>query len=240
MPFEDMCREAARLGCHGFDAVDASDWPVLRRHGLVPTLAAPSVTPAPFADGVGRKELHGQMESLMHGLIDQCAAEGCALIPVVGGQRRGMSHEDGAQNSVAFFNRIKTHAEEKGITICIEIMNKFDRPDQMYDHVGWGVDVCRRVNSPRIKVLFDIYHAQITDGDVTRNITENIQWIAHFHTGGVPGRHEIDETQELNYRFIAQTIASLGFAGYVTHEYFPSPGRDPLQGLARAVEIMDV
>jgi hydroxypyruvate isomerase len=141
---------------------------------------------------------------------------------------------------VAFFNRIKTHAEEKGITICIEIMNKVDRPDQMYDHVGWGVDVCRRVNSPRIKVLFDIYHAQITDGDVTRNITENIQWIAHFHTGGVPGRHEIDETQELNYRFIAQTIASLGFAGYVTHEYFPSPGRDPLQGLARAVEIMDV
>ena len=132
------------------------------------------------------------------------------MIPVVGGQRRGLSFEAGADNCVSFFNRIKAHAEDKGITVCIEVMNKYDRPDQFCDHVTWGVDVCRRVNSPRIKLLFDIYHVQIQDGDICRNLRDNLQWIAHIHTAGVPGRHEIDETQELNYRFIAQTWLILG------------------------------
>jgi len=95
------------------------------------------------------------------------------------------------------------------------------------------------VNSPRVKLLFDIYHVQIMDGDICHNIRENIQWITHFHTGGVPGRHEVDDTQELNYRFIAKTIADLGFTGYVSHEWTPSPGRDPIRSLAQAIEIMD-
>ena len=164
----------------------------------------------------------------------------------VAGQRRGMPYEEGADHCVAFFNRVKAHAEDKGVTICLEIMNsKFKdnalgRFDQICDHVAWGAGVVKRVNSPRIKLLFDIYHVQTMDGDVTRNIRENIQWIAHFHTGGVPGRHEIDDTQELNYRFVAQAIADLGFTGYIAHEYRPTPGRDPLQDLAQAMDIMTV
>jgi hydroxypyruvate isomerase len=115
----------------------------------------------------------------------------------------------------------------------------FGRADQIFDHLAWGVDVCRRVGSPRVKVLFDIYHAQIMDGDLCHNIREYFPFIAHFHTAGVPGRHELDETQEINYRFVAKTIAELGFTGYVAHEYRPSPGRDPIESLRQAIEIMD-
>jgi hydroxypyruvate isomerase len=240
MPFDDMCRQAARIGFKGFDAVESKNWPILRKYELIPTLAFPSVTPPPFRDGIARKELHDHMEQLMHASIDECQAQGCPTIPVAGGQRRGMSYEEGADNCVAFFNRVKTHAEDKGVTLCIEVMNsKIDRPDQVCDHLAWAVQLCKRVNSPRVRVLFDIYHVQIMDGDICRNIRENIQWLAHFHTGGVPGRHEIDDTQELNYHFIAQTIANLGFAGYVTHEWTPAPGRDPLQSLAQAFTIID-
>jgi hydroxypyruvate isomerase len=240
MTFEAMCREAVRLGAYGFDAVESIEWPTMRRFGLVPTLAFPEVTPPPFQDGVARPESRDRLEMLMHAQIDQCVRDGCAVIPVAGGQRRGMSYEQGADNCVAFFSRIKAHAEDKGVTVCIEVMNRFDRPDQFCNHVAWGVDVCRRVDSPRIKLLFDIYHVQIQDGNVCANIRDNFQWIAHFHTAGVPGRHEIDETQELNYRFVAQTIADLGYTGYVAHEYTPAPGRDPLASLRRTLEIMNV
>jgi hydroxypyruvate isomerase len=110
----------------------------------------------------------------------------------------------------------------------------------MCDHTVWIVDVCKRVNSPRVKMLYDIYHAQIMEGDVCRTIQENLQWIAPFHTGGVPGRHEIDDTQELNYRLIAKTVADLGFTGYIAHEYRPAAGRDPIGSLKQALETMDV
>ena len=110
----------------------------------------------------------------------------------------------------------------------------------MFDHIAWGVDVMKRVNSLRVKILFDIYHAQIMDGDIVRNIRDYYRWIGHFHTGGNPGRHEIDETQELNYRFIAQAIADLGFQGYIAHEYSPAPGRDAVASLQQAVRIFDV
>jgi hydroxypyruvate isomerase len=105
------------------------------------------------------------------------------------------------------------------------------RPDQLCDHAAWGFQLCKRVNSPRVKMLFDIYHAQVQDGNVIATIRDNIQWIAHFHTAGVPGRHEIDDTQELNYHLVAQTIAELRFAGYVAHEYRPTPGRDPIKSI---------
>jgi hydroxypyruvate isomerase len=110
----------------------------------------------------------------------------------------------------------------------------------MFDHIAWGVDVMQRVNSPRVKILYDIYHAQIMDGDIVRNIRDHIQWIGHFHTGGNPGRKEIDETQELNYRFIAKAIADLNFTGYLGHEYSPTPGRDAVASLKQAIEICTV
>lgn len=244
MPFEDMCREAARLGAYGMDLIQAQDWPTLRKYGLIPSMAGPG--PVTIANGTIRKELHDKMEQPMRDALDQCAANGCPNMITVGGQRKGMPLEEGAENCAAFFNRVKAHAEDKGVTICLEIMNsKFTdqtlgRPDQICNHVAWGIDVCKRVNSPRVKLLFDIYHVQTMDGDIVRNIQENLPWIAHFHTGGVPGRHELDDTQELNYHFIAKSIADLGFTGYIAHEFRPTPGRDPLESLRQAFEILTV
>ena len=244
MSFEDMCREVARLGGHGFDLIGPNDWPTLKKYGLIPTMSGAG--PVGFEDGVIRKELHNSMEKPFHDLIDQCAAGGCPNIISVGGKKKGMSYAEGLDNASAFFSRVKAHAEDKGINICIEVMNskyenqQLGRIDQMCDHVGWAVELCKRVNSPRMKFLFDIYHVQIMDGNIAANIRDNIQYIGHFHTGGVPGRHELDDTQELNYRFIAQQIAELRFAGYVAHEYRPSPGKDPLKDFAQAMDILDV
>ena len=133
----------------------------------------------------------------------------------------------GADNSVAFLNGIKALAEELKVTLCIELLNsKVNHPGYMADHTAWGVEVCKRVNSPQVKLLYDIYHMQIMEGDVIRTIQDNIQYIGHFHTAGNPGRHEFDDTQELNYRAICQAIADLGFQGVLSHEYTPT--RDPL------------
>jgi hydroxypyruvate isomerase len=244
MPFEEMCREAARLGAYGFDLIAVQDWPTLRKYGLTPTMGPTGGVS--FENGLIRKELHEGLEKSVRATLDDCAAAGCPNMITVGGQRKGMSYEEGADSCVAFFNRVKAHAEDKGVTICLEIMNnKFTQPelgrtDQICNHVAWAVDVVKRVNSPRVKLLFDIYHVQVMDGDICHHIQENIQWIGHFHTGGVPGRHELDDTQEINYRFVAKTIADLGFSGYIAHEYRPAPGRDPIKDLAQAIEIMTV
>jgi hydroxypyruvate isomerase len=244
MSFDEMCRHAAELGVKGMDTIPVQDWPTLKKYGLIPTMGPTGgVT---FQDGLIRKETHNSLEKSMGEALDLCAANGCPNMITVGGQRRGMSNAEGADNAVAMLNRLKAHAEDKGVTICLEIMNskyenpEFGRKDQICDHTAWGVEVCKRVNSPRVKLLFSIYHVQIMDGDVVANIRDNMPWIAHFDTGGVPGRHEIDETQELNYRFIAKTIADLGFTGYVCHEYKPTPGLDPIATLAKVLDIMDV
>ncbi|HEY7392374.1 MAG TPA: TIM barrel protein [Bryobacteraceae bacterium] len=244
MPFDEMCRHAAELGVKGIDTVPVESWPTLKKYGLIPTMGPTGgVT---FKDGIIRKELHDSLEKSMSATLDICAANECPNMIAVGGQRRGMSYEEGADNAVAMLNRVKHHAEDKGVTICLENMNSkykdpaFGREDQICDHVAWGFDVCKRVNSPRVKLLFSIYHAQIMDGDICANIRDNFTWIAHFDTGGVPGRNQIDDTQEINYRFVAKTIADLGYTGYICHEYRPSPGSDPIRTLAKVLEIMDV
>jgi hydroxypyruvate isomerase len=242
--FDDQCRMAADLGCVGFDLIPPQDWPTLKKYGLMPTMAGAG--PVTFPDGLIHKEVHDQLEPAMKTYIDQCVAGGCSKIITVGGQRKGMSYAEGADNAVLFLNRIKGYAESKRVTLCLENMNTrypdnvLGRPDQICDHVGWGFEVCKRVNSPNIKMLFDIYHAQIGDGNVCANITDNLQWIAHFHTAGVPGRHELDDTQELNYRFVAKTIVDLGFSGYIAHEYRPTTGKDPIEILRRTLDMMDV
>jgi hydroxypyruvate isomerase len=237
--FEDTCREAARAGCYGYDLIGPADWPTLKKYGLIPTMyQGPGGT---IPDALNRKENHDKLEASMNAAIDEAAANGVPSIITFSGNRRGMADAEGADNCVAFLNRVKSHAEDKGVNICMEYLNsKVNHKDYMFDHIAWGVDVMKRVNSPRVKILFDIYHAQIMDGDIVRNIRDNFQWIGHFHTGGNPGRHEIDETQELNYRFVAQAIAELGYTGYVAHEYSPAQGRDPLASLRQAMEIMTV
>ncbi|HXG35237.1 MAG TPA: TIM barrel protein [Bryobacteraceae bacterium] len=234
---EDICREAARLGLKGLDLIRPDDWPTLKKYGLVPAMA-----PAgghTLTDGINRKEAHDKIEPGFREMIDRAAAFGAPNVIALSGNRRGMSDEEGIDNCVAFLNRVKAHAEDKGVTICLELLNsKVNHPDYQCDRTWWGVEVVKRVNSPRVKLLYDIYHMQIMEGDIIRTIRNNIQWIAHFHTAGVPGRHEIDETQELNYRAIAQAIVDAGFTGFLAHEY--SPLKDPLTSLDQAIATCDV
>jgi hydroxypyruvate isomerase len=243
-PIEVMCREAVRLGAAGMEVFPAEQWPTIRKFGLVPSCGiGGGIT---TENGIIRKEMHEELAKSLEKFIDECALNGVPDALIVGGQRKGMSYSEGANNAVAFFNRVKDHAEAKGVTLCMEVMNtkyedpKIGRIDQVCNHLDWAVDVCTRVNSPRVKILFDIYHAQIMDGNIVANIKSAFPLIGHFHTGGVPGRHELDETQELNYKFILKTIADLGYTGYVAHEYDPTPGRDPIQSLEKVFDIADV
>ena len=240
MSLDDSCREAARLGCKGYDLIGPADWPTLKKYGLVPAMYPPGPG-GNIPDALNRKENHDKLEASLHAAIDESKANDVPNIITFSGNRKGMDDREGADNCVAFLNRIKAHAEDKGVTVCMEYLNsKVNHKDYMFDHIAWGVDVMKRVNSPRVKILYDIYHAQIMDGDIVRNIRDNYQWIGHFHTGGNPGRHDIDETQELNYRFIAQAIADLGFSGFIAHEYSPAPGHEPIATLIKAMEICDV
>jgi hydroxypyruvate isomerase len=241
---EVMCREAVRLGAAGMEVFPVEQWPTIRKFGLVPSCGiGGGIT---TENGIIRSQMHEELGKSLEKFIDDCARSGCPNALIVGGQRKGMSYSEGADNAVAFFNRVKDHAEAKGVSLCIEVMNtkyedpKVGRIDQVCNHLDWAVDVCTRVNSPRVKILFDIYHAQIMDGNIAVNIKSAFPLIGHFHTGGVPGRHELDETQELNYKFILKTIADLGYTGYIAHEYDPTPGRDPIQSLEKVFDIADV
>jgi hydroxypyruvate isomerase len=238
--FEDCCRDAARLGIKGFDLVAPADWPMLKKYGLVSSMY-PLGPGGTIADALNRRENHAKLDASLRAAIDECAANQVPNVITFSGNRRGMADQEGADNCVAFLDNIKAHAEDKGVTICMELLNsKVNHRDYMFDHMAWGVDVMKRVNSPRVRILYDIYHAQIMDGDIVRTIRDDIQWIAHFHTGGNPGRNDIDETQELNYHFVMQEIAKLGFTGFVSHEYSPKAGSDPIAVLKKAIEICDV
>jgi hydroxypyruvate isomerase len=239
MSLEDSCREAAKLGITGYDLIGPADWPTLKKHGLTPTMYPPGPG-GNIPDALNRKELHEKLEPLMHAAIDESKANGVPNIITFSGNRKGMDDRQGMDNCVAFLDKVKKHAEDKEITICIEYLNsKVNHKDYMFDHIAWGVEMCKRVNSPRVKILYDIYHAQIMDGDIVRNIRDHYQWIGHFHTGGNPGRHDIDDSQELNYRFIAQAIADLNYTGYISHEYSPAQGHEPIETLKKAMAIIE-
>jgi hydroxypyruvate isomerase len=236
---EDCCREAAQAGIKGFDLIGPQDWPTLKKYGLTPSMYPPGPG-GTIPVALNRKENHERLEASMHAALDESAANGVPNVITFSGNRMGMDDREGADNCVAFLNKIKGNAEDKSVTVCMEYLNsKVNHKDYMFDHIAWGVDVMKRVNSPRVKILFDIYHAQIMDGDIVRNIRDNFQWIGHFHTGGNPGRHDIDESQELNYRFIAQAIADLNYTGFISHEYSPAQGHDPIATLNKAIEICD-
>jgi hydroxypyruvate isomerase len=155
------------------------------------------------------------------------------------GNRMGLGDEEAKGNCIAGLNRVKKIGEDNGVTICVELLNsKVDHKDYQGDHTAFGVEIVKAVNSPRVKLLYDAYHMQIMEGDLIRTIRDNKDWIAHVHTGGVPGRHELDGTQEVNWRAVAQALADSGFQGYMAHEFVPT--RDPLTSLREAVALCDV
>ncbi|HEY1496396.1 MAG TPA: TIM barrel protein, partial [Candidatus Solibacter sp.] len=236
IPMDDLCRQAAEIGLSGIDLVDEKDWPIARKYGLVPAMVSGAGT-IPVA--WNRKENHDKLEKDMRENIAKAAAAKLPNVITFSGNRKGLADDEGRDNCILGLNRVKKVAEDAGVTICLELLNsKVDHKDYQCDHTKWGVDVVKAVGSPRVKLLYDIYHMQIMEGDVIRTIRENIQYIGHFHTGGVPGRHELDETQELQWRTIAQAIADLKFEGYFAHEFVPA--KDPMASLKSAVTLCTV
>ena len=233
---EEMANAAAEVGAVGFDLISPPDFPILKKYGLLPTMIPGGST---IPDGVNDKAFHDGIEKRMKEAIDAAVAVGAPNVIALAGNRKGRSDEEGLVNSVIFFNRIKKYAEDNNVTINLELLNsKVNHPDYQCDHTSWGVEVCKQVNSPKVKLLFDIYHMQIMEGDIIRTIQKNLQWIGHFHTAGNPGRHEMDDTQEMNYEGIAKAIADLGYKGYIAHEY--SPTRDALTSLEETFKMFEV
>jgi len=236
LDLEGMCREASRVGSWGIDLVGPSDFPMLKKYGLVATMVNGASS---IKSGINDKNNHAAFLPKFEEQIKAAAEAGAPNVIVLAGDRKGISDQEGMDNSVEFLNRLKTIAEDKGVTLCMELLNsKVNHPGYMCDHTTWGVEVCKRVNSPRVKLLYDIYHMQIMEGDIIRTIRENIKYIGHFHTAGNPGRHEFDDTQEMNYTGICKSIADLGFQGFIAHEY--SPTKEPLETLDRMMRLCEV
>jgi hydroxypyruvate isomerase len=236
VPLDDLCRQAAGMGAAGIDLVDPPDWPTIKKYGLTPAMVTGAGT---IPHGWNRKPDHDALVKQMQENIVLAAEAKVPNVITFSGNRAGMSDDEGKQNCIDGLRRVKAFAEDHGVTICMELLNsKIDHKDYQCDHTQWGVDVVKGVDSPRVKLLYDIYHMQIMEGDIIRTIRQNIQYIAHFHTGGVPGRHELDETQELQWRSVAKAIADLNFQGFFAHEFVPA--KDPMTSLKQAVELCTV
>ncbi len=236
MPLDDLAREAARIGIVAMDLIGPSEWDTVMKYGLKPSMGFSGST---IPDGPNTKANHQRLEAEFHKNVELAAKAGVPNLICFSGNRRGMSDEEGLDNCTAFLRKVMPHAEDRGILICMELLNsKVNHKDYMCDHTAWGVELVKRVGSPKFKLLYDIYHMQIMEGDVIRTIRDNIQYLAHFHTGGVPGRNELDDTQELNYATITRAIIETGFSGYMAHEFIPK--RDPMTSLREAVLLCDV
>jgi len=238
MSFEDRCRHAARLGAHCYDLVRPEQWPTVKKYGLLPNM-----TPGGgrLSDACNDKSLHAEIEKQFRTNLPAAAKEGIKTVITFSGNRRGKSDEEGLENCALILKKVVPIAESEGVTICMELLNsKVDHKDYQCDHTAWGVELCKRVGSPRFKLLYDIYHMQIMEGDIIRTIRDNIQYIGHFHTAGNPGRKQFDESQELNYSAIARAIVDTGYTGFLSHEYSPAAGKDPLKTLDEMMKICDV
>jgi hydroxypyruvate isomerase len=237
IPLEELCAKGAEMGLKAIDLLHEDEWEVPRRYGLVCSTGYGGG--GEIRSGMNRTENHAKIEDAFQKSVPRAAKLGVANVITFSGNRDGMSDEEGMKNTIAGLNRVKKIAEDHGVTICLELLNsKVDHKDYMCDRTAWGVRVMEAVNSPRVKLLYDIYHMQIMEGDLIRTITENIEWLGHFHTGGVPGRHELDNTQEVNWAGVMRAIAATEYTGYVAHEFVPA--REPLRSLREAVELCDV
>ena len=235
----EFCRAAREMGLSGIDLLQPEDWPVVRDNGLVCSMGYPTTREDFIATGFNDPTKHAMLLRELEQTIPRAAKAGVPNVIAMFGNRKGRSDAEGIDNCIAGLRRIAPLAEAQGVTVCVELLNsKVDHPDYQGDHTTFGAAVVRGVGSAHVKLLFDIYHMQIMEGDIIRTVRDHLSEVGHFHTGGVPGRHEIDATQELNYHAVAKAIADAKFDGFIAHEFVPT--RDPLTSLREAVAICDV
>lgn len=241
MGVEELARHSAAMGLKSVELCDPKHWPLLKELGMTCAISGSHG----FAKGFAHKEEWAECHTKLRERIEQCAAARVERVITFSGFRRGLSDEEGIRNMVAGLKEIVPLAEEKKVTLCIEMLNsRVDtqmkgHPDYFCDSIERTVEICRQIGSPRCKVLFDLYHVQIMHGDVITRIRQHREYIAHVHTAGVPGRGEIDESQELNYPPLMQALLEIKYDGFVGQEFIPTRP-DKIASLAQGVRICDV
>ena len=240
MDVETLARHAAAIGLSALENVPPKDWPILKRYGLVNAMTVSHG----FVDGMNHKENHAMCVAKLTEAIEATGDAGFPNVITFSGNRCGMSDEVGLENTVLGLKRVIGLAERKKVNLCLEVLNSRvhatmkGHPDYMCDKVEWAAEVCKRMGSPRMKILFDIYHVQVMQGDLITRIRQYHPYIGHYHLAGVPGRGEIDDTQEVNYPAVLRAILATGYTGYVGQEFMPT--RDPIQSLREAARTCDV
>lgn len=237
----ELCKVAVRLGCQSIELIDPEHWPTLKQHGLTCAIAGSHG----FPKGFNNRDEWDECIAILKKRIGQCADFGVKSVITFTGMANGLSKEEGAKNCVEGLKKIVGDAEAKGVTLCLEMLNTRDDTHPMKGHPGYQGDDCdycieiiKQVGSPNLKLLFDIYHVQIMDGDVIRRIRQHKEYLGHIHTAGNPGRAELDDTQEINYPAVMKALLEVGYEGYVGQEFIPT--RDPWEGLVEAVRQCDV
>ena len=229
---EELCIAGKGMGLVGIDLLTAKDFPTLKKHGLICTMTSTH----PLSDGLCDPKYHESSLKAIHEGIETTAKEGWKNVICFSGNARGIDRKTGMDSCVKALKEVVPAAEKAGVILQMELLNsKVNHADYMCDNSIWGVELVKRVGSDNFKLLYDIYHMQIMEGDVIRTIEANHNYYGHYHTGGNPGRHELDATQELNYAAISRAIAGVGFKGYMAHEFLPV--RDPMTSLAEAVSL---
>ena len=247
IPLEDFCVAAKQIGLESVELLDPKDFATVKKHGLhcamvsFPTIeGSGGVKIGPIPKGWNRVEHHDLLVQAYEPLLKESAAAGFKKVICFSGNRDGMSDEQGLENCATGLKRLLPLCEQLGVTLVMELLNStVNHPDYMCDKSAWGVALCKKIGSPHFKLLYDIYHMQIMEGDVIATIRRDHEYFAHYHTGGVPGRAEIDETQELNYPAIIQAIQETGYTGYLGQEFIPKRP-DKLASLKQGVQICTV
>jgi len=241
MTLEQLAPQVAAMGVKSIELVDPKNFGILKKHGLMCAITGSHG----FVRGFNHKENHAWCVDVVKKRIDDCAASGiCPTVIVFSGMSKGLASDVGLDNTVAGLKQVIGYAEKKKISLCLEVLNTRvgeemkGHPDYMCNNVEWAVEVCRRVGSPRMTLLFDIYHIQIMQGDIITRIRKFHEYVGHYHTAGVPGRNEPDANQEVSYPAIMRVIADTGYKGFVGQEFIPT--RDPMQSLREAIKLCDV
>ena len=233
---EELCRATVDMGYAAVELVPEAHWPMVKDHGLA---IAAIGGHGPLEDGLNKRSNHARIQGEIEANLELAVKWGIRNLICFSGNREGLSDEEGLANTVEGLRSVAKSAEDAGITLVLELLNsKVDHPDYQCDHTDWGVQVCQHVDSPRVKLLYDIYHMQVMEGDVIHTIQDNHPWFGHYHTAGVPGRHEIDERQEVYYPAIVRAIQATGYDGYLGQEFVPAG--DPIAGLRQAYAACDV